>query len=184
MIQRVLILCVLSLSSAMALAQAAPSATGNSAPLVVGGYFSYFDAGYAGNRVMGPGAYVDWSPAIGGNLGVEAEGRWLKFDADHDFSEYNYLAGLRYRMRAASRFQPYAKFLVGAGELNFPFQLAHGSYFALAPGGGVDFVVRPRWSVRADYEYQIWLNSPGIPGVQTSTVKPNGVSAGLSYRIF
>jgi opacity protein-like surface antigen len=184
MIQRVLIFCALSLSSTMALAQAAPSATGNSAPLVVGGYFSYFDAGYAGNRVMGPGAFIDWSPVNAGNLGIEGEGRWLKFGADNDFSEYNYLAGLRYRVRATSRFQPYAKFLVGAGEVTFPYELGHGSYFALAPGGGMDYVVHPRWRVRADYEYQFWLNSPGIPGIQLSAIKPNGVSVGLSYRIF
>jgi opacity protein-like surface antigen len=184
MIQRVLALSVLFFASTIAFGQAAPSATGNAAPLVVGGYFSYFDAGYAGNKVMGPGAFIDWSPAIEGNLGIEAEGRWLKFGADHEFSEYNYFGGLRYRIRATSKFQPYAKFLVGAGELNFPYQLAHGSYFALVPGGGLDYVVRPRWRVRADYEYQVWLNSPGIPGIQDSTVKPNGVSVGVSYRIF
>ncbi len=184
MIQRFLILCAFSLSSTIVFAQAAPSARGDSAPLVVGGYFSYFDAGYAGNRVMGPGAFIDWSPLNSGNLGVEGEGRWLKFGAHHDFSEYNYLVGPRYRLRATSRIQPYVKFLMGAGEINFPFQLAHGSYFALVPGGGVDYELHPRWRVRADYEYQFWLDSPGIPGIQSSAVKPNGVSVGMSYRIF
>jgi opacity protein-like surface antigen len=74
--------------------------------------------------------------------------------------------------------------LVGAGEVNFPYQLGHGGYFAIAPGGGADFALRPRWRVRADYEYQIWPNAPGIPGIQSSTLKPNGVSAGFSYQVF
>jgi opacity protein-like surface antigen len=118
------------------------------------------------------------------HLGVEAEGRWLIYGASHDFSQYTYLIGPRYRFPVSGRIQPYAKVLLGTGDINFPYQLAHGSYFAMAPGGGVDFVVKGRWRLRADYEYQIWPSAPGIPGIQSSALKPNGVSAGVSYRIF
>lgn len=166
------------------MAQVEASATRGSAPFVVGGTFSYFDTGYASNRMMGVGAFIDWSPMLAGNLGVEGEGRWLTFNGANDLNEYSYLVGPRYRFYVSHRFQPYAKMLVGAGEIDFPYHLAHGGYFALAPGGGLDFESRGRWRLRADYEYQVWLNSPGIPGVQSSAIKPNGVSVGISYRLF
>ncbi len=184
MIKRNLILGFLLLSSVGALGQVVESATAGSAPLTVGGYFSFFDASYASNKVAGFGTYVDWSPLMTGNLGVEAEGRWLTFGGSHGFSEYNYLVGPRYRFYLNDRFQPYAKFLVGAGEINFPYDLAHGGYFAMAPGGGIDYALNPRWKVRADYEFQIWPSAVGIPGIQTGSVHPNGVSVGLSYRLF
>ena len=37
---------------------------------------------------------------------------------------------------------------------------------------------------RADYEYQIWPQSPDIPGMTVATMKPNGVTVGLTYRVF
>jgi len=183
-IKRNLVLGFLLLSSIGALGQVVESATEGSAPLTVGGYFSFFDASYASNKLAGMGTYVDWSPLMTGNLGVEAEGRWLTFGGSHGFSEYNYLVGPRYRFYLNDRFQPYVKFLVGAGEINFPYDLAHGGYFAMAPGGGLDYALNRRWKVRADYEFQIWPSAVGIPGIQTGSVHPNGVSVGISYRLF
>lgn len=182
--QRSFIPGVLWLFSLCATAQVSPSAYRNRATLSVGAYYSYFDTDYTSNRMTGLGAYADFSPGFLGHLGVEGEGRWLIFNAPHDFSEYTYLIGPRYKLSVHRRFQIYAKFLMGAGEVNFPYQLAHGSYFALAPGGGVDFVATRRWRLRADYEYEIWPGAVGIPGIPSSALKPNGVSAGVSYRIF
>jgi opacity protein-like surface antigen len=184
MIQRSLLLGMLFLGSALASAQVAPSAYGGPPLLSVGGSYSFFDAAYAGNRVAGIGSYIDWDPAMKWHLGAQGEGRWLTYNGAHGFSEYNYLAGPLYRIPVRWRWHPYAKFLAGAGEINFPYHLAHGSYFAMAPGGGVEFEMKRRWRVRADYEYQIWPDAPGIPGIQSSALKPNGVSVGISYSIF
>jgi len=183
-IKRSWVLGILLVSSISALCQVLPEATAGSAPLSVGGYFSYYNAGYASNKLTGLGAYIDWSPWMSGNVGIEGEGRWLVYGGSHGLSEYQYLAGPRYRFYLSDRYQPYAKMLVGAGELNFPYGLAHGSYFALAPGGGIDVVLNQHWKIRADYEYQFWPNSIGIPGISTSSAKPNGVSVGFAYRLF
>jgi outer membrane protein with beta-barrel domain len=182
--RRSLILTGLLLSSALAVAQVAPSAYRSRASLTVGGYYSYFDADYANNEMGGVGAYVDWSPGFLGRLAVEGEGRWLIFNAPHDFSEYNYLIGPRYKVLVHNHLQLYAKILLGAGEVNFPYQLAHGGYFALAPGGGIDFAATRHWRLRADYEYQILPDAVGIPGIPSNSLKPNGVSVGVGYRIF
>jgi opacity protein-like surface antigen len=182
--QRTLILGALLLWSGWAIAQVEPTAYRNRNTLTLGAYYSYFDTDYVSNRMTGVGAYADWSPTFLRHLGAEAEGRWLIFNAPYDFSEYNYLAGPRYRLPVFKRVQPYAKLLLGAGEVSFPYHLAHGGYFALAPGGGIDFALMRRWRIRVDYEYQIWPNAVGIPGIPSDALKPNGVSVGISYRIF
>ncbi len=177
-------LCSLSLSSLWACAQTTPDARAGFERIAVGGYYSYFDTNYSGYRMAGPGAYIDWSSSMLWHVGVEGEGRWLILNGQNDFSEYTYLAGPRYRFAVGKRLKPYAKFLLGAGVVNFPYHLAHGGYFVIAPGGGVDFAVSRRWGLRADYEYQIWPDAVGIPGIQSAALKPNGVSAGISYRVF
>ena len=142
MIQKLLILGVLLLAGVRCFGQVEDSATAGSVPLSVGGSF----------QLLRRELWVDqdrWSwqrlsiilRLLAGNLGVEGEGRWLMIGGAHSFSEYNYLVGPRYRFYYKSeKYQPYAKFLVGAGEINFPYDLAHGGYFVLAPGGGIDIV--------------------------------------------
>jgi len=185
LIGKLLVLGVLCLSSARVYGQVEDSATAGVVPLSVGGYFSFFDSGFESNKSLGLGATIDYSPLMAGNLGVEGEGRWLKYGGSGGFSEYNYLVGPRYRFYYKSeKYQPYVKFLVGAGEINFPYDLAHGGYFAMAGGGGIDIAVRPHWKLRADYELQYWPNAVAIPGIQTGAMHPNGVSVGFTYRLF
>lgn len=184
MIKRKLVSCIFLFSSLCAFGQVAPDATERAVPLTVGGSFSFFDASYASNKISGFGTYVDWSPLLMGNLGVEAEGRWMTFGGSHGLSESNYLVGPRYRFSFSDRFQPYAKFMIGAGEIKFPYDLAHGGYLVMAPGGGMDYVISRHWRLRADYEFQIWQNAFGFPDVPSGSVHPNGVSAGVSYRLF
>lgn len=184
MIRKLFVLGVLFLSGASVYGQVEDSATAGVVPLSVGGYFSYFDASYESNRSAGLGALIDYSPLFAGNLGVEGEGRWLKFGGPNSFSEYTYLAGPRYRFYKSQKYQPYAKFLVGAGEINFPYDLAHGGYFAMAGGGGIDIAVKEHWKFRADYELQYWPGAFNIPGIQTGAVHPNGVSVGFMYKLF
>ena len=184
MFRRSIILGILLLSSSWSVAQVVAAADRSLPLLSVGGYYSYYDVNYQSIRPSGIGAYVDVSPIFLNNLGGEAEGHWLIFNTPHDFSEYTYLAGPRYRFQIRPRLQIYAKILFGAGEINFPYHLAHGGYFAMAPGGGVDYSLTRKWRVRGDYEYQFWPNAPGIPGEPSSSLKPNGVSVGISYQIF
>jgi hypothetical protein len=55
---------------------------------------------------------------------------------------------------------------------------ADGSYFVLAPGGGVNLALgRSRYSVRlVDFEYQWWLNFP------FGTLRPYGASTGIAVH--
>ena len=182
MFRKCLIFAALLIPSALAFGQVVPAARHGAPPLSAGGYFSYFNTDYASNHMTGFGAYVDWSPYK--NFGIEAEGRWLLFNAPHDFRQYTYLAGPRYGFRRGKHMQPYVKFLLGGGVIDFPYQLAYGRYFAMAPGGGVDFRIDRHWRVRADYEYQIWPSAVGIPGIPSPALKPNGVSVGLAYRFY
>jgi hypothetical protein len=179
-----LFLGILFLTCGWANGQVQDSATAGTVPMSVGGYFSYFDASYASYKSAGFGTFIDYSPFLSGNLGIEGEARCLIVGGSHSFSEYNYLVGPRYRFYRSDKYQPYAKFLVGAGEINFPYHLAHGGYFALAPGGGVEVAMKEHWKFRADYEFQIWPSAIGIPGIQTGSMHPNGVSVGFAYRLF
>lgn len=182
MFQKCLILAALLLAPVWSFCQVVPAARGGTPVFYVGGLFSYFDAGYQSNRLTGVGAYVDWVPYP--HFGVEAEGRWLLFNAQHDFRQYTYLAGPRYGFRRGRRLQPYAKVLLGGGVIDFPYHLAYGNYLAIAPGAGIDFRINRHWIARGDYEYQIWPSAVGIPGIASSALKPNGVSVGLAYRFY
>jgi hypothetical protein len=155
--------------------QALPAATGGS-QLVAGGFFSAFRPDYGSNWLLGLGAYGDFN--VGRHFGAEAEVRFLRFNQQFDVHEDNYLIGPRYRWHI-HRYQPYAKFLLGNGQFNFPDSLAHGGYFMIAPGGGLDIVLKHHFVLRAvDYEYQHWS------GFQGSSLNPNGLSFGIGYRIF
>jgi len=166
-------------------AQVVPSATSRTFSVSAGAFGSmaqpdYGDQGFAQtspNRLFGPGAFVDvhfsrW-------VQVEAEGRWLRFNQFYlrglppGNGESTYLIGPRIPIVTFHRISPYGKFLVGLG--NGPF--LNGNTFVLAYGGGVDYRLTRRFTLRAiDFEYQRW-------GV-TPTLYPYGGSVGISYKIF
>jgi opacity protein-like surface antigen len=186
LVQRALILAALLMAPILASGQVDYDAERAPISLSAGGSFSYFGADYGGYHVMGPTAFVDFSPIIWDHVAAEAEGRWLTLNASQGFREYNYLIGPVYRITLTRHpsLHPYVKGLVGAGIIDFPNNLAYGRYFAIAPGGGVDFTLSRRVRLRADYEFQIWPNAPDIPGTPGGTMTPNGVSVGVTYRIF
>jgi opacity protein-like surface antigen len=76
------------------------------------------------------------------------------------------------------RLRPYAKLLVGLGKINLPFNYGQGTFFAYAPGAGVDYTLSDRISLRlVDFEYQEW------PQFTFGNLHPYGVSAGIVIRI-
>jgi hypothetical protein len=186
LLQRFLVVAAVFLTPLLAAGQAVYDAERASVSLTMGGSFSYFDAAYGGYKVMGAVGSVNLSPVIWDRVGLQGEGRWLALNASHGFAEYNYLAGPVYRIPLSERraLHPYVKGLIGEGIVDFPNHLAYGRYFVLAPGGGVDMTLNPRWRLRVDYEYQIWPQAPGIPGQSAAMMKPNGVTVGFTYRVF
>jgi hypothetical protein len=144
-----------------------------------------FQPDYAGNGIAesgpnalyGLGGYVDFG--LRRWLQFEAEGRWLRFNQFADIYEDNYLIGPRIPIHEYGRFTPYGKALFGYGKMNFQYNFAYGRFADIALGGGVDYRLTRRISVRAfDFEYQFW------PNWINGTLKPYGGSVGIGYKIF
>ncbi|MGA8110042.1 MAG: outer membrane beta-barrel protein [Acidobacteriaceae bacterium] len=177
-----LIFCALLLLPLLACAQSQESATGGEQSLRVGGEYSLFQPDFGPNpRMQGAGAFVDvqWNS----RWAAEGETRFLRFGGYQGETETNYLAGPRYVIIPHGRFRPWGEFLVGAGDIHFPYQIGHGGFFAMAPAGGVDVRLDYRLTVRASYEYQFWPSAPGVPGEPSNGMHPNGVTVGASWRI-
>ena len=178
-----LFLVCLVLSPARLFSQVAPSAYERHINLWAGAEFSNFQPDYFPvGRLDGMGAYVDWS--MNTFVAVEGEMRFLHFNTTSGESQDHYLIGPKVSTPHWEKFKPYAKFLVGLGKNTFPYNIGYGKYFAIAPGGGVDYELSPRFAVRADYEYQIWPSAPGVPGQTNNGMTPNGFSVGFAYRLF
>lgn len=171
--------------------QVVPAATSRVLDVRAGALASAFQPDYAGGelpytspqRLYGIGAYVDarftrW-------IQPEVEVRFLRFN---EFTCYGQCAGIdentysigeRVPIRTFRKFTPYGKFLVGFGNGSW----LTGNALVLTYGGGVDYRLSRKFAIRcADFEFQQWPVSSPAGG--SFTIKPYGLSAGLSYRIF
>ncbi|WP_420239544.1 outer membrane beta-barrel protein [Telmatobacter bradus] len=159
-------------------AQSDPSATGRRNSLSVGGMASVGQPDYAGRgiaesspyKLFGYGAFVDYRASRW--LQLEAEARWLNYNKYEDINENNYLIGLREPIHTFGKLTPYGKVLIGTGSGKF----LNGSATNIAYGGGADYRLTKRLSVRGDFEYQRWRVNP--------TLHPYVGSIGVSYKIF
>ena len=140
----------------------------------VGGGVSGYYLQYGALKNLGITGYVDMDSIR--KLGMETEGRWLELHQTNNIHAQTYLAGPRYHFNLG-RFQPYVKGLSGLGEFNFTYNYAHGRYFVIAPGGGFDYRVSPRLTVRTDFEYQYW------PQFTFGPMSAGGASVGIRYLI-
>lgn len=180
-----LLVPALGVSSAVADAQVSEAAYGSNPHLWAGAEVSNFKPDYGKQRLDGIGFYADYKLAH--RIGAEGEIRLLDLNKPGGRTEKTFLAGpivdaFRYKGVSA-----YAKVLAGAATVNFGPTVGYGSYFAYAIGGGGEYRIRPRWSIRGGYEHQ-WL--PSAPGFAITNpfpsngLTPSGYSAGVSYRIF
>jgi opacity protein-like surface antigen len=166
-------------------AQVVPSATGPGRSLWVGAEYSNIHASFpsdSNQRLWGIGGFADYH--LSPHIAVEAEARFLRFNSFYCETEDNYLAGPRYTARRFGKLQPYAQFLVGLGKIQYPFQIGSGSYLALAPAAGANYRISRRWTLRGEYEYQLWPGSPDVANEPAHEIKPNGFHVGLAYRLF
>ncbi len=172
---------VLACGSVVVRAQVAPTAKTGQFSLSAGGEGAIFQPDYAGgpiaqsspSHLAGLGAYADvrftrW-------VQIEAEGRWLHFNEYGGINQNTYLIGPRIPIHTYfNRLTPYGKALFGFGSGSF----LSGRAAAMAFGGGVDYQLSRRFTLRAiDFEYQRWSVLP-------TAIHPYGESVGLSYRIF
>ena len=166
-------------------AQVVPSAYGPGHSLWAGGEYSNVSASFpyqSSQRLEGAGVFADYH--LNRLAGIEGEARFLNFGGFEGSTESSYLGGPRFSILAHGRILPFGKVLIGVGRIHYPFQIGSESYFALAPGGGIDYRVSRRWMLRGEYEYQLWLNSPGYANEPDHRLTPNGFHIGVSYRLF
>jgi opacity protein-like surface antigen len=165
--------------------QVEPDADKGKASLWAGAEFANYRAGFphgSGLRLSGVGAFVTFNRTH--HIGFEGHVRFLYVNSWNGETEQDYLAGPRYTFFMSNRWRPFADLEVGAVRIHYPFHIGTGDQFAIAPGGGLEYRVSHRVSVRGIYEYQILPNSPNFTDEPHFGVHPNGVYGGLSIRPF
>ena len=177
---------ILCLALCPAMAQVAPSATGSHTSLSAGGLFTVtqpdFDPNLttitndgvvtSSNHLYGIGGFVDYRMSRWVQL--EAEGRWERWNQTQGYTinENQYAIGIRDPIHTFGHITPYAKVMAGLGTANF----LTGRAALFSYGGGMDYRLTKRISLRADFEQQSWRVTP--------TMKPYTGAIGFSYRIF
>jgi opacity protein-like surface antigen len=186
--KKFLLFAALLLLPTIGRSQVVPAGKGGNEQFLVGATFSSFDPDYGWQRLYGVGAYADYN--LSPKLGIEGEVRFNRFHQLADIHEDSYVIGPKYNYHR-KRYTLYGKALVGLGLFNFPDNVAHGSYFAVALGGGVDYRLTRRLYVRGEYEYQIWPGFVGPPDPQPiplanrpNGLTPSGFGVGFAYRFF
>jgi hypothetical protein len=156
--------------------QVVPSAVGPGAFVAVGGGASGFQAVYGRRDLVGGFVYADVQPRW--RWGFEGEARFLRFHTSEGVNETDYLAGMRSVLFHFHGLEPYGKFLAGSGQITLPFYNGHGSFLAIAPGGGLDIALSEYVTVRAiDFEYQYWPQFP------FGAFSPYGISSSIRIRV-
>jgi len=208
MMKRIALFSILLVAGNISLrAQTVPSATTGRFSVVAGGTASVFQPDFIDNSsgwtyiclqfcgtssavyefypaaqnskypLFGAGAFVDlkftrW-------IQLEAEARWLRFNQYEGAHQDHYLVGPRVPLRQFGKATVYAKALVGFGKMTFDSLGDRGTFTAFAGGGGIDYKLTKKISIRAiDVEYQEW------PKWGNSSVSPYGASVGISYKIY
>lgn len=168
--------------------QVRPAATETRLPLTFGLGYSTYQTDWNGN-LSGPMFWADWSfrqvPSHLKGIGVEIEGRDLNYQRTGGVPNLRMDAaggGPLYTWRHFARIQPYGKFLVEFGSIDFTI-LGHPNYthdtrIVKAPGGGLNYRVVPRVWVRGDYEYQYW---PQLG--HGNDLTPHGFTFGVAYDL-
>lgn len=165
---------IAGLGGAHAAAQSRESATAGRSFVWVGGGASEYYLQYGREKIAGLTGFFDADTVR--RVGIEGEGRWLDLHETHNVHAETFLAGPRYHFDFG-RVQPYVKGMAGMGRFNFPYNYASGKYFVIAPGGGADYFISPRLSVRGDFEYQYW------PQFTFGPMSSGGLSIGLRYLV-
>jgi opacity protein-like surface antigen len=184
-----LLVLFLSCAALKARAQVAYSAREGKLPFSVGFGVADFsdDWGTKNPRQVGLTLWVDWRiphlPSKLEGLGIEFEGRDVNYATPDYLPGHRMttgLAGPMYEFRRQSRVRPFVKYLMGMGNLDFPnntnYQQDTRAIFA--PAGGADVRLWSRFSVRGEYEYQMWH---AIFGPHDLT--PQGFTFGVLYDL-
>ena len=153
-------------AASSARAQSTPTAS-RAGDLQFGGGFTFGNSDYNFNKVTLTGGAFYATFDKRDHWGYEADFRQVRPSSDATVYERTYEVGPRFYF-TRGRFAPYAKVLYGRGVYNFSNNVANIAYNLYTFGGGADFVLTPL-NLRADYEYQNWLDSPSPPCTPASS---------------
>lgn len=145
-----------------------------------------------GRRMEGITAWLDWNevpftPRVLRGMGLDFEARDINSGLPVGVPRMRQdtaSGGPIYTVRRFGRVQPYGKYLVGFGSIDFgplpdaPRWYTHDTRTVYSPAGGVNFRALKGLWVRADYEYQFW---PKIFGPHS--LNPNGFTFGAMYTL-
>ncbi len=179
-------LAVVFVSAAIpSFSQVAPDANALSIPLTVGVGYSSYATDWSG-RLEGPTLWVDWKldrgPAFIHGLGLEMEARDLNYGRSVPKLRMDTLSGgAVYTFPHLHRFNPYVKFLIGYGSIDFEVaqpNYSHDTRTVYTPAGGLDYRVFRNVIVRGNYDYQFW---PDL--FNHHALNPTGLTVGVSYDL-
>jgi hypothetical protein len=170
-------------------AQVTYSAREGRTPLSVGFGVADFsdDWGTRNPRQVGLTLWIDWHlphmPSKLRGLGLELEGRDVNYATPDYIPGHRMttgLAGPMFQWRREKRIRPYAKYLLGIGNLDFPGSCCYqqDTRAIFAPAAGADVRLIGRLSARGEYEYQMWH---AIFGPHDLT--PQGFTFGVVYDL-
>jgi opacity protein-like surface antigen len=189
---------LLAFSALPASAQAVYSAHEDRPRFSIGAGFSGFNQDWGGHQlVLGTTFIADWRPPLPDylyGLSLEVQARDLQWnrstypsDAVPSVAGKPILprtdtlgGGLVYHPRWVRfhKFEPYAKVIGSFGSIDFTIaqtpDYSHATRTVWATGGGVDYRLARRITLRADYEYQWWYLGP-------NALNPNGFTIGALY---
>lgn len=186
----ILLLSLLIMGSASRLvAQVQYSAREGKLPLSVGFGVADFsdDWGTRNPRQVGLTLWIDWRlphmPRQLQGLGLEFEGRDVNYATPDYLPGHRMttgLAGPMYQWRREHRVRPYAKYLLGIGNLDFPGSCCYqqDTRTVFAPAAGADVRLLGRLSARGEYEYQFWHAIFG-----PHDLNPQGFTFGIVYDL-
>jgi hypothetical protein len=110
------------------------------------------------------------------HFGVEAEGNFGSIITPQDVKEVTYFVGPRFALRR-DKLTFYAKIMFGHATISNTLYNTTSSYTAYEAGGGVEYLIRPRFNLRFNVNEQKWTN------FQPHTLSPVLYTVGVSYVI-
>lgn len=185
------VVAALALSvSPLAMSQVVPTATTNASfPLSIGAGVTEFNRSYGngdGGFSLGDKVWIDFGDLHGLGVEVEAEQVGVHPAAQDTDGVREEVAsgGVTYSRYDFHRFHPFAKFLLGYGNVDYPAVVpTHQTRTVYTLGGGANYPLFAGLSARVEYEYQLWPNFWLRPPAYTTGkyLTPNGVAFGISY---
>ncbi len=172
MLQKLTLSLLLFSATSLVLGQAIPTASRNGGLQVGAGYIRA-QPDYSPHNFNGYGVYGDVD--LWNYFGFEAEGHRIAYSQTDKLAETTFEVGGRFRY-PIWRFSPYIKVMGGRGWFSFNNSPQNGSYAMYAGGGGIDYRLQRRISLRIDYEYQRWGSFP------PRGLQPSLGTIGASYR--